>query len=97
MKEPGKPRIYADFNNWGGDETSRWLILTCKGTYDDLAKSELELREGLEVTFYSDDADEQGAADEIEADGRVHFDQNSKQWVGIIDWSAIRHSSDKRS
>jgi hypothetical protein len=49
----------------------------------------------LEVIFYTDDADEAGNSDELEADGRVHFDVKRGQWVGIIDWNAIRHASDR--
>ena len=90
-----KPRIYADFNKWDGDEASRWLILTCKGTFDDIARLNIQLVEGLEVMFYSDDSNQTGESDDIEADGHVHFDSNSNQWVGIVDWNAIRHASDR--
>jgi len=90
-----RPRIYADFNKWGEDGTSRYLILTCKGTFDDLARLKIKISEGLEMTFYADDSDEAGNNDEIEADGYAHFDESANQWVGIIDWNAIRHSSDR--
>jgi hypothetical protein len=90
-----KPRLYADFNKWDGDGESRWLILTCKGTSDDLERLNIQLTEGLEVTFFSDDSDQAGNSDEIEADGYVHFDTNTNQWVGMIDWNAIRHASDR--
>ena len=90
-----KPRIYADFNKWDGDGKSRWLILTCKGTLDDLARLNIQLVEGLEVMFYTDDSNQAGESDELEADGHIHFDGNSNQWLGIIDWNAIRHASDR--
>jgi len=89
-----KPRIYADFNKWDGDGKLRWLVLTCKGTADDANRLGIQFSEGLEVVFYADDSDQAGNSNEIEADGRVHFDDRSKQWVGIIDWNAIRHVSD---
>jgi hypothetical protein len=89
------PRLYADFNKWDGDGKLRWLILTCKGTSDDLAHLGIQFVEGLEVTFYADDSDLAGNSDELEADGYVHFHKESNQWVGIIDWNAIRHVSDR--
>jgi hypothetical protein len=91
----GKPRLYADFNKWDGDGNVRWLILTCRGTFDDLIRLNIQLTEGLQVVFYADDSDTDGNSDEIEADGSVHFDKNANQWVGIIDWSAIHHVSDR--
>ncbi len=90
-----KPRIYADFNKWEGDEESRWLVLTCKGTIEDLARLGVQVRDGLEVTFYTDDTAENGSADELEADGHVRFDAKANCWIGIIDWNAIRHASDR--
>ena len=81
---------------WDGDGTSRWLILTCQGTFADLAKQKLELKEGLEVTFYADDADEHGTPDDLEADGVCHFDSKAQYWIGRINWNAIRHASDLR-
>jgi hypothetical protein len=90
-----KPRLYADFNKWDGDGSSRWLILTCKGTSDDLARLNIKLTEGLEVVFYADDSDRAGNRDELEADGYIHFDDKMNQWVGIIDWNLIHHVSDQ--
>jgi hypothetical protein len=90
-----RPRLYADFNKWDGDGKSRWLVLTCKGTSDDLARLNIELSEGLEVVFYADDSDQAGNPDELEADGYVHFDNKTNKWVGIIDWNLIRHASDR--
>ena len=91
-----KPRLYADFNKWDGDGKTRWLILACKGTSDDLARLNLEFTEGLEVTFYADDSDSNGNDNDIEVDGYLHYDKNVNQWIGIVDWSAIRHSSDQQ-
>jgi hypothetical protein len=90
-----KPRIYADFMKWDGDGQRRWLILTCRGTFQDLTAKNIELKEGLELTFYADDADKHGDLDDLEADGVCHFDAKSNYWVGIIDWAKIRHASDR--
>jgi hypothetical protein len=87
-----KPKVYADFSNL--DDSNR-LRLNCAGTIDDLARQRIELREGLALTFYMDDADDHGQADELRADGVVQCDENDGSWVASVDWSAVRHESDE--
>jgi hypothetical protein len=89
-----KPRVYADFQNL--DDSNR-LRLTCAGTIADLAHKSIELHEGLALTFYTDDADDQGEPDELRTDGVVHYDEHDRTWVASVDWSAIRHESDERT
>jgi hypothetical protein len=84
-------RIYADFQNL--DDENR-LRLTCSGTLNDLAQNKVQLREGLVLTFYMDDADDNGRPDELLADGTVHFSAQENCWVAAVDWSALRHASD---
>ncbi len=55
-------RVYADFQNL--DDSNR-VRLTCAGTMNDLTRQSIELREGLVLTFYMDDADDQGDSDEL--------------------------------
>ena len=86
------PRVYADFQNL--DDSHR-LRLTCAGTLRDLERQGLRLHEGLVLTFYTDDADDQGRPDELRADGVVHYDEEGRNWVATIDWSALRHASDE--
>ena len=86
------PRVYADFHN--ADSQGR-LRLNCVGTIEDLARQQIELRDGLGLTFYSDDLDEKGAFDKLLVDGVVSFSQEEECWVATIDWSAIRHGSDR--
>ena len=66
-----QPKIYADFHNL--DDSNR-LRLTCAGTKDDLDRR-ASTREGLVLTFYMDDADDQGEADELRTEGVVHYDE----------------------
>ncbi|MFI5455472.1 MAG: hypothetical protein ACHRXM_08470 [Isosphaerales bacterium] len=87
-----KPKVYADFQNL--DDSNR-LRLTCAGTIEDLARHRIELREGLVLTFYMDDADDQGEPDELRTEGVVHYDECECSWVASVDWSAIRHTSDE--
>ena len=85
------PKVYADFQNL--DDHNR-LRLTCAGTQADLAHQGVELHEGLRLTLYMDDADDQGQPDELLAEGVVHYNEQEHTWVASIDWSAIRHASD---
>ena len=87
-----EPKIYADFHNL--DDSNR-LKLTCAGTKDDLERQRIELREGLVLTFYMDDADDHGEADELRTEGVVHYDEKVLTWVASVDWSAVRHASDE--
>src|SRR5438105_5355306 len=85
-----KPRIYADFHN--ADFLGR-LRLTCVGTLEDLSQQQVELREGLGLTLYSDDLDDRGELDELLVEGIVSFSAEEHCWVAVIDWTAIRHAS----
>jgi hypothetical protein len=87
-----KPRVYADFHNL--DDSNR-LRLTCADTIEDLARQCIELNEGLILTFYMDDADDQGQADELRVEGVVSYDKRAYSWVASVDWSAVRHASDE--
>lgn len=86
-----KIKIYVDFQK--ADDEGR-LILTCSGTWKDLNQYGIQLSEGLKLTFYSDDADEDGNSDNLIVDGIAHYDKASEQWTAIIDWTAIKHESD---
>jgi hypothetical protein len=83
-------RIYADFHNL--DDCNR-LRLTCMGTRDDLARHGIELQEGLRLTFYMDDANDNGEPDDLLADGVTHYDAEEHCWVAAVDWPTLRHAS----
>ena len=87
------PRVYADFHN--ADPQGR-LRLNCAGTLEDLARRQIELREGLHLTLYADDLDDQGQLDELLVDGIVTFSAEERGWLAVIDWAAIRHASDDK-
>jgi hypothetical protein len=92
MTEVNLPRVYADFQN--ADAKGR-LRLNAAGTLDDLARQKVQLRDGLVLDFYSDDTDDDGAADELRVAGRVEFSRDEQVWVAAIDWAAVRHASDE--
>ena|SRR5439155_9181341 len=88
-----KPKVYADFHN--ADANGR-LRLNCVGTIEDLAQQGITLRDGMPLTLYSDDLDAQGQLDEMLVEGVVSFSAEEHCWVAAIDWSAIRHASEKQ-
>lgn len=85
------PRIYADFHNL--DDENR-IRLTTKGTAEDLRRLGIELSEGLPLTFYMDDADDQGNRDDLLVDGTVHFSAEVQCWVAKVNWDSVYHVSD---
>jgi hypothetical protein len=87
------PKVYVDFQNL--DDFNR-LRLTCAGTQEDLLRQGVQLREGLVLTCYMDDEDDEGRPDELRAEGTVHFNETEHCWVAAIDWSGIRHVSDEK-
>jgi hypothetical protein len=86
------PRVYADFQNLDDDNRVK---LTCVGTREDLARQGIELQEGLVLTLYSDDADDQGRPDELRVEGVVHYQAAEQCWVAEVDWAALRHASEE--
>ena len=86
-----KPKVYADFHN--ADSQGR-LRLNCAGTVEDLAEQQVELREGLLLTLYSDDVDDKGALDELLVEGMASYSEEEHCWVAAINWDAIHHASD---
>jgi len=88
------PRVYADFQNLDDDHRLR---LTCAGTLDDLKRHQVELREGLVLTLWMDDADDEGRPDELRARGVVQYNQDERCWVAAIDWDALWHASDEQA
>jgi hypothetical protein len=86
------PRVYADFQNLDDDNRVK---LTCVGTREDLARQGIELQEGLVLTLYSDDADDQGRPDELRVEGVVHYQADEQCWVAAVDWTAVRHASEE--
>lgn len=72
------PKVFADFHN--ADAHGR-LRLNCIGTVQDLAQQQIILRDGLPLTFYSE---------ELEVEGVVQYSTDENVWVAVIDWRAIR-------
>ncbi|NEP12611.1 MAG: hypothetical protein F6K14_20860 [Symploca sp. SIO2C1] len=73
-------KVFADFHN--ADAQGR-LRLNCIGTVEDLARQDIELKDGQLLTFYSE---------ELEVEGIVQYSSEENVWVGVIDWNALRES-----
>ncbi len=91
------PLIYADFNK--PLDGPNQLNLDCFGSAKDLTRLGYELNKNLPnntedvpVTFYTDDADDNGQSDNLLVDGRLQYKDG--KWVGIVDWDTLRHESD---
>jgi hypothetical protein len=88
------PRIYADFQNLDDDNRLR---LNCRGTLADLQRHGVQLRDGLRLTFYTDDADDAGRPDELLIEGEVRFNDSEGCWVAAVDWTRLRHASEEKT
>jgi hypothetical protein len=84
------PEVYADFQN--ADPQGR-VRLNCIGTVNDLSRQQVQLREGLNLLLYSEDADENGRETRLIAEGTAAYSQDEQCWVAAIDWQRIRHES----
>jgi len=87
------PLVYADYHKT--DDRGR-VVLACHGTFRDIEKHGISLEEGLALTFYMDDADDDGNADELLVDGVLEYDATSSRWVAVIDRETFRHASESR-
>ena len=70
------------------------MLLAKNGTLQDLKRNGIELQEGLALSAYSDDADDEAKRDDLVADGVVRYDPATVRWVLEIDWNAIKHESE---
>lgn len=87
-----RPRVYADFMKL--DDLDRLILITI-GSRNDLLKLGTQLKSGMAVVFYDDDANEDGEPDDLEADGTLLYDHAAGHWVGVYDRSSLRHASDR--
>jgi hypothetical protein len=90
-----RARVRADFNGLFGGI----LCLSHEDACVDESGAVLPLHEGLILTAYDADADEQGNRDDLIASGRVEpapawLRCNGWKWVLVIDENGVRHQSD---
>ena len=90
-------RVRADFNGLFGDI----LCLSHTDTCTDEHGAAVELRAGMIVTAFDQDADDEGRRDDLVATGVVEASPewlrcNGSKWVLKIDENGVRHESDLR-
>jgi hypothetical protein len=97
MSESKGIRVRADFNGLFGDI----LCLSHKETCLDAEGEVVTLHEGMCVTAFDEDADEQGNRDDLLASGTVERSPEplgcrGSRWILRIDENGVRHESDLR-
>lgn len=88
-------KVYADFNGIFGDVLCLSHENVCKDEYGD----EVLLHEGMTVTAFDVDADENGNRDHLIASGIVESSPdwikcNGSKWILRIDENGVLHESD---
>ena len=91
MEILGKPHVFVDFQRTDGQGH---LLLDTPGTRDDLARHNIDLRDGLEMLVYEDDADDAGNPDPLVARSIVRFDPIQRRFVAHVNWTQIRSLSE---
>ena len=83
----------------GVDHNDATPQLDTRGALSDLARFGIELRDGLTLLVYDEDA-EDGRIDDLIGTGVARFDRQRDRWVADIDWSSLPayvHFSDPMS
>ncbi|HSH98806.1 MAG: hypothetical protein ACAH07_02205 [Methylophilaceae bacterium] len=93
-----KSRIYVDFNEMISDSE---VLLSQKDTKVDSNGNEVVFIDGLNVSVYMDDEDENGNRDNLIAEGIAIRNYTNlypiARWLLKIDTKGIRHESDEIS
>ena len=89
----GNSRVYADLNKWEEVDGQFRVILTARGTQEDLKKYNITLEEGLVLDFWMDDEDDGGSPDPLYFHGVVHYAESRQQWVAVVVRKNIRNAS----
>ncbi len=84
-------RVYHDFNRLEGDPPNEGNIrrtvcalLVCRGTADDLSRLDIALRDGMLVTLYEPDVDNDGNPECLEVDAVIRRDRSDRYLGGRI-------------
>jgi hypothetical protein len=81
-------RLWVDYNNIDIHDRVR---LDCEGTLKDIERQQLAMQEGVPVTLWDDDADDQGHPLLVEVDGVLEFSPEDACWVAKVNWKGIRY------
>jgi hypothetical protein len=75
------PKLFADFNN--ADRQGR-VRLNTNGTFADIKKLNLDLKEGMQVLLDDNDS--------LTTIGHVKYSDLEKIWVAEVNWNDIKHN-----
>jgi hypothetical protein len=92
-------KVWGDFNGVWSDEGGLMLCLSHGDTCKDEFGNEVLLREGMKVTAFDEDADENGNRDDLIANGVVGrapewLQNHGSKWVLRIDEKGIYNESE---
>lgn len=88
-------RVYADLNKWEEVNGQFWVILTTRGTHQDLQRYGITPEEGLTLDFWMDDEDADGSPDPLYFQGVLHYDEATQHWVAVVVREEIRTASEQ--
>jgi hypothetical protein len=95
-------KVWGDFNGVWSDEKGSMLCLSHGETCKDEFGNEVVLKEGIKLTAFDKDADENNNPDDLIANGRVEHSPEwlqckGSKWILRIDENGIYHESEKRN
>jgi len=71
------------------------LRLSCKGTIEDLNAKKIILHDGLKLTVWTNDKDEQGNIDNLTVSATIKYSYIDKCWVAQFQNDDLKHESDR--
>ncbi|MGI8670915.1 MAG: hypothetical protein ACR2J3_13875 [Aridibacter sp.] len=92
-------KVKGDFNGVWSDEQSVILCLSHSETCRDEIGNEVILQEGMELTAFDEDADENNKRDDLIANGIVEpspawLECKGSKWILRVDENGIHHESE---
>jgi len=75
------PKLFADFNN---ADRQRRVRLNSNGTFADIKRLNIELKEDMQVFLYDNDT--------LTTIGNIKYSDEEKIWVAEINWNNIQHN-----
>lgn len=86
-----RPRIKCDFYVW--DERGVYP-LNGRATIKDLEHHGLVLSDGMVLTFYDSDEQDDGTPDNLLVTGTARWNPERQRWDAEVDWDTMRHESE---
>jgi hypothetical protein len=94
-----KIKVRGDFNGIWGDEKGTMLCLSHNDSCKDEFDNKIVLEEGMELTAFDEDADENNERDDLIANGIVERSPDwlqckGSKWILRVDENGIYHESE---